>query len=142
MSSIVSFFSRTYYDRSATSQCYVNVITLDVMPAGPLAAFARRISFPPLSAFGEGPNPAVDGCACGIVLLKPPGACTSSSSSLHYATLDDMSHVYRFLLSNGYQIETQITHMIQGSGEPIAPTSLICMATYYPSQTPNITYMR
>ena len=50
----VTLFSQPYLDRF--NQCYKNIITINMMPQGPLAQFVRRIQFPPLSEFKQ-PGP-------------------------------------------------------------------------------------
>jgi hypothetical protein len=56
---------------------------------------------------------------------------------------NELNDLIGYLLNNGYQIETQLTNMLNNS--PIKPNNLKktgFTATYYGVNQPNITYMR
>ena len=56
-----------------------------------------------------------------------------------YAEIPDL---ISFLQANGYQIETQITNMLNQSEIKLSNKRLAFSATYYGANQPNITYMR
>jgi hypothetical protein len=59
-------------------------------------------------------------------------------------TPNEIPDLITFLLANGYQLETQLTTMLNQSEVKIAGNKKIAfMVTYYENaQQPNITYMR
>ena len=136
--------SRPYYNRNAqsTSNCYTNLLIVEGSVVGPLAAITRRISFPPLTAFGEWSG-GVDACPCAVVILLPPNTCPSPQTNLPYANASDLHTILSFLVMSGYQIETHITAMCtanQGHAAISNTSKLMCMVTYNPSA--HVTYTR
>jgi hypothetical protein len=68
---------------------------------------------------------------------------SSSSSCSSLMTPNEMPDLITFLLANGYQLETQLTNMLNQSEVKIAGNKKIAfIVTYYESAQPNITYMR
>ena len=57
-------------------------------------------------------------------------------------TPDEIPDLISFLTGNGYQIETQITNMLNQSDIKLSDKRLAFTATYYGTTQPNITYMR
>jgi transketolase N-terminal domain/subunit len=53
-----------------------------------------------------------------------------------------LADLITFLISNGYQIETQITNMLNQSDIKLSNRKLGFTVTYYGGSQPNITYMR
>ena len=141
--------SRPYYNRNArsSSNCYTNLLIVEGNVCGPLASITRRISFSPLTAFGEwGGGSSSDSCPCAMVILLPQlqsnNAC-KSDSDLPYAKESDLHTVISFLVMSGYQIETHITAMCTAnqSYAGISNTSkMMCMVTYNPNA--HVTYTR
>lgn len=137
--------SQPFYDQY--NQCYKNILMVNVEPKGPLRKFVRRIQLPKLSPFyQEGPcNPIPK---CGLALQQIGSSCCSSSlsscSSSSLMTPNEIPDLITFLLANGYQLETQLTTMLNQSEVKIAGNKKIAfMVTYYENaQQPNITYMR
>lgn len=129
-----------YYN--SCRQCYYNILSLNFEPQGPLRNFVRRINFPRLSAYNyDSPcNPIKN---CGLVLTNfGYNKYNINNNCCEYLTPDNIPELINFLLSNGYQIETQLTNMLQNSPVKINNDKLVLTATYYGTNQPNITYMR
>ena len=135
--------SLPYYD--SCNQCYLNVLSINVEPKGPLRNFVRRINFPKLSPYKiDTPCNRIN--QCGLVLTDfinngiysyNKGNCSNLMSP------NQIPELVSYLLSNGYQMETQITNMLQNSPVKFSNNKLVLTATYYgTNQPPNITYMR
>lgn len=99
-------------------QTYQNIITLNVMPQGPLCNMVTHCQFPKLSSFQE-PNVTFDPMMnCVYVLLRFPVSQVGSgygafkhSSNLMGA--DDIPSVFSYLQSQGYKVDTSLTSMLQ-----------------------------
>ena len=126
--------SQPYYDQY--NQCYKNIIMLNVEPQGPLRRLVRRIKLPKLSPFQvEGPcNPIQK---CGLALQGLNYSCNNN-----LMTPNEIPDLISFLLSNGYQIETQLTNMLNQSEIKLTDKRLAFTVTYYGANQPNIMYMR
>ncbi len=129
-----------YYN--SYTQCYINVLSINIEPQGPLQKFVRRINFPKLSPY-KVESTCNQNNNCGLVLTNL-GIQTNNTNccSTDLLTPNNIPELISFLLSNGYQIETQITNMLQNSPVKINNNKLILTATYYSSNQPNITYTR
>jgi hypothetical protein len=57
-------------------------------------------------------------------------------------TPNEMPDLITFLLGNGYQIETQLTNMLNQSDVKLTNQKTALIVTYYGGTSPNITYMR
>jgi hypothetical protein len=139
-----------YYN--SYSQCYLNVLSINIEPQGPLKKFVRRINFPKLSSYkiSSSCNPINN---CGLVLTNftinnSINCCNNNYNynSKNYSndllTPNNIPELISFLLSNGYQIETQITNMLQNSQVKFSNNKLVLTATYYGINQQNITYIR
>lgn len=136
---IVTLFLQPILD--SFSKSYYNVITLSDKPNGPLALYTRHLSFPKLSEFQE--NNFRNQCL--IVLLKTmlshsqshfshshsqshsSNAYSSHSHSCKYLGIDDISDVFSFLVSNGYVIEEELTHITSQFNDS---RRVICVFSY------------
>ena len=124
--------SQPFYNQY--SQCYTNIMMVNVEPQGPIRKFVRMIKLPKLSPFQrEGPcNPIQQ---CGLALK-------SLNKDCNLMTPDEIPDLISFLIANGYQIETQITNMLNQSEIKLSNKRFAFTATYYGTNQPNITYMR
>ena len=104
----VTLFSQPYLDRY--NQCYKNIITVNLLPQGPLMNYVRRIQFPPLSPFKI---PSGNNCdkskQCGLALSSLEHCNTN------LMVTDEVPTLFSYLLSNGYSIDTSITRMLNDS---------------------------
>lgn len=125
----VTLFSQPYLDRF--NQCYKNIITINLVPQGPLAQFVRRIQFPPLSEFKQ-PGPCSRINNCGLALISIDDSCCAKNGS-NLMVVDELPNLISFLLSNGYIIDTSITKMFNTSNirfKTENANSLLCFVTY------------
>ena len=141
--------TQPYLDKSSlNNQCYKNILMINVVPDGPLNAFVRRLQLPRLSPFQTGGS-----CdqiqQCGLVLINPfLNSCSYSYSNncgkngSNYMTPNEIPNLYSFLTANGYQIETQLTNMMNNSEVKLTNSRIVCSATYFGNNQPNICYMK
>lgn len=123
---------------------YQNIITVNAMPAGPLQNMVASISSPKLSPFQEfSPLSGTRSiCGCKLVIMRYP---VSSGFSIKYGDSfmvdSDVPALLNYLTSNGYQIETGITKILQKSNIGLSVSNsvsnsysgkktLICVATF------------
>ena len=129
MNKTITITSQPFYDEY--KQCYKNILTVNNVPYGPLNKLIRRIKFPKLSPFQrEGPCSPIP--KCGLALVNREKLMTP----------DDIPDLITFLLGNGYQLETQITNMLNQSELKLTNKKIAFTVTYYGVNSPNITYMR
>jgi hypothetical protein len=130
--------SQPFYDQY--NQCYKNIMMVNVEPQGPLRRLVRRINFPRLSPFQrEGPCNPIQKCGLAIQGLNYSG-CNKSGCDL--MSPNEIPDLVSFLLENGYQIETQLTNMLNQSEIKLTEKRLAFTVTYYGANQPNIMYMR
>ncbi|MEX0595036.1 MAG: hypothetical protein WD512_00945 [Candidatus Paceibacterota bacterium] len=117
-SHIYSLTSQPYYDNY--NQCYRNILVLNKDPIGPLKKIVKRINPPLLSPFQE-----------------PPTACCSQERCIYaiydkqeLACVDSIPELFSYLVSNGYQIDTSVTTMMQKSPVKLNNNNLICFISY------------
>jgi len=138
--------SQPFYDQY--SQCYKNILTVNIEPKGPLNKFVRRLNYPRLSPFQrDGTCHSLDRCGLAItkfgVAPRLYNGCGKYNSGCDLMTPDDIPTLISFLLSNGYQVDTQITNMLNLSPVKINSIQKIAFtATYFGTNQPNIVYMR
>lgn len=134
MNKTITITSQPFYDEY--NKCYKNILTVSNVPQGPLSRFVRRIKFPKLSPF-QVAGPCTPIPKCGLALVN-----TNTRSCCGLMTPDDIPELIAFLLANGYQMETQITNMLNQSEVKLNNKKLAFTVTYYGTNGPNITYMR
>lgn len=127
--------SQPYYDQY--NQCYKNIMMVNVEPQGPLRRLVRRIKLPKLSPFQvEGPCNPIQKCGLALQGLN------YSNCNNNLMTPNEIPDLISFLQSNGYQIETQLTNMLNQSELKLTDKRLAFTVTYYGANQPNIVYMR
>ena len=107
-----------YYDR--ISQEYKNIITINIEPEGPLKRYVRRIQLPRLSYFQQ----LTDCRQCILALTNPNYACQE------LVTPFEIPDLFTFLSSNGYEIDTKITKMMNTNGVTIGNQKILCLIRY------------
>lgn len=125
--------SSPYYDRC--SQQYQNILMLNIEPEGPLRPFVKRIQLPRLTPFQTEKSEET----CGLVLTN----FLNNNNRNWLMTPNDIPDLYSFLTGNGYQIDTQLTNMMNQSSVKLTPgKQIVCLATYFGNKQPNIVYMK
>ena len=145
MYNTISLFSQPYYD--PCSQCYLNIVTMNLPPRGPLLKLTRRIKIYPLSEFKEPSNcTRLQTCGLGLRSLRflngfggyGVGVCGNNSYSCSdLMSVDEVPDLFTFLLANGYTIDTRITKMMNQSSiryKTDNSNELIALITYQPTQ--------
>jgi hypothetical protein len=132
----VTLFSQPFLD--TYNQCYKNIVTINLMPQGPLAQIVRRVQFPPLSTFKQpGPCSRINNCGLALITLNgffynnSYNCCNKNYSNL--MVVDEVPGLMSYLLSNGYTINTSITKMLNTSDirfETENANKIICVITY------------
>ena len=124
----VTLFSQPFLD--TYNQCYKNIVTINLIPQGPLAQFVRKVQFPPLSQFKQ-PGPCSRINNCGLVLTAFNNVCNKGCSG--FMVVDEVPNLLSFLMTNGYSINTSITKMLNTSDirfETENANKIICVVTY------------
>ena len=130
--------SQPFYDQY--NKCYKNILTVNPEPRGPIRKIVRRIKLPKLSPYQrEGPCNPIPQCA---LALQSINTCYNGCKGNNLMTPDEIPELITFLFSNSYQIETQITNMLNQSEVKISNKKIAFTVTYYETSNPNITYMR
>jgi hypothetical protein len=131
--------SQPFYDQY--NECYKNIIMVNLEPQGPIRKIIRRIKLPKLSPYN---NQCYK--ICGFALQSLHGINyrrSNINSCCNLMTPDEIPDLISFLTGNNYQIETQITNMLNQSEIKLSDKKIGFIVTYYePNQQPNITYMR
>lgn len=109
-----------YYD--SRNQCYKNVIAIDKMPDGPLKQYVRREKLEKLSPFNVC-SPCNPQQQCRYLIFK------DSNCSCDILLAEEADWLFDFLLSNGYNINTSITNMVNKSSFRFNE-QLLCFANY------------
>jgi hypothetical protein len=88
---------------------YQNIITLDCVPNGPLAAMVALIHFPKLSEF-QSSLVTFQGQSCVPTLLRQPVSKIGNPFKTTNAFMgsDDIPSVFSYLRSHGYQVDTSL----------------------------------
>jgi hypothetical protein len=124
----VTLFSQPFLD--TYNQCYKNIVTINLLPQGPLAQLVRKVQFPPLSQFKQ-PGPCSRINNCGLTLTTLNNICNKGCSG--FMIVDEVPNLLSFLMSNGYSINTSITKMLNTSDirfETENANKIICVVTY------------
>jgi hypothetical protein len=124
----VTLFSQPFLD--TYNQCYKNIVTINLLPQGPLAQLVRKVQFPPLSQFKQ-PGPCSRINNCGLALTTLNNICNKGCSG--FMIVDEVPNLLSFLMSNGYSINTSITKMLNTSDirfETENANKIICVVTY------------
>jgi hypothetical protein len=134
--------SHTYYD--PFRQNYRNILMVNVEPPGPLRLHVRRLRLPRLSPFSRREYQSnFQGCGLAIVNSLLLSLVPGSRYGLDLMTPDEIPFLITFLESNGYQIDTQITNMLNQSEVKLTDRKLVFNVTYYgEGNKPNIVYIR
>jgi len=131
--------SQPFYDQY--NECYKNIIMVNLEPRGPIRRIVRRITLPKLSPFQQD-NQCYQKCGLALQSLRGInyGRVTSHCNLM---TPDEIPDLITFLTGHNYQIETQITNMLNQSEIKLSNQKIGFVVTYFePNQQPNITYMR
>jgi hypothetical protein len=133
--------SQPYYDQY--NQCYKNILTVNIEPQGPIQKIVRQIRFPKLSPFQrESPCNPIPKCGLALQSINNYNYNYNYGGCNCLMTPNEIPDLISFLIENGYQIETQITNMLNQSDVKISDKKIAFTVTYYGEHSPNITYMR
>lgn len=128
--------SEPFYDN--LNKCYKNILMVNVIPSGPLRQFVKQIKLPKLSPFQtETPCNPIAKCGYAIHNIND---CLNKCCDL--MTPNEIPDLITFLTSNNYQIETQITNMVNQSEIKLSRKKICFVVTYFNDYKPNITYIR
>ena len=139
--------SQPYYDQYCKQ--YQNILMVNVVPEGPLGHLIRKLQLPRLYREGSNYN-GIEGCGLAITNPFPRNKTFSNNYNNNnnhcnnsLMTPNEIPDLYSFLTANGYQIETQLTNMMNQSPVKITPgRQIVCSATYFGDKQPSIVYMK
>jgi hypothetical protein len=133
--------TQPFYDQY--NQCYKNILMINIEPRGPLRSFVRRIKLPRLSPFGSINNNCNYIQNCGLAIQTIANNGLNAGVACDLMSPNDIPNLISFLLANGYQIDTQLTNMLNQSEVKLTNQRIVLTATYYGnSNQPAIVYMR
>jgi hypothetical protein len=107
--------SETFLNRC--NKNYHNIITLNLMPCGPLKKYVVKIRMPRLSQFECYGS---DRCALALLSFRT-GRLMSD---------DEIPDLFTFLLSNQYNIDTKLTNMMNASPVKLNNKTIISFVTF------------
>ena len=131
----ISLFTQPYLD--TYNQCYKNIVTINLVPQGPLQNLIRRVRLNKLSPFKQaGPCNPIQKCDFALASLSflgygPMNSCGKNACNL--MTADEIPTLFSYLLSTGYTIDTKITNMLNKSDirfQTNDSKTLVCVVTY------------
>ena len=127
-------------------QSYQNIITVSMMPPGPLSRLVSKIDMPKLSPYQQAAayaSPFYNGCNCVNALMRYPcdgyGGSGVFKNADAFMGSDDIPAVFSYLMNNGYTIDTSISKMLFQSRAMVGGVSdrrlsgdrkMIAMITY------------
>ena len=103
---------------------YKNIVTINLIPEGPLRYFVRRIHFPPLSTFQQ----YSEYKQCGYALASVSHGYNNTNNRL--MTPNEIPDLFSFLTANNYIIDTSITKMMNGSNIKLTNSNILCFIKY------------
>ena len=139
--------SEPYYD--PLQKQYKNILTINVEPKGPLKYFVTRLNGNrQIYINNRQPIPFNK-----LVLISLREANAIPIKINRYAdpiricgsylmTLNEIPDLITFLQSNNYQIETQLTNMLNQSEVKLYNQKIVLNATYFGINQPNICYIK
>ena len=127
--------SQVYRDTSdQNDQSYRNIITINLLPRGPLGPFVQRINMPYLSPFQFGNNSSsrrlTHNCVLAIGAMYTYGGVGFGTGTGRLMGDDEIPDLFSFLLSNGYSIDTGLTRMMNTSEVRLDNKNIIAFITY------------
>jgi hypothetical protein len=139
--------SEPYYDPFL--QQYKNILTINVEPKGPLKHFVTRLRPSRHTQFNNRqPIPIfklvlISLREANVLPIRPLRFNTPRIECGSYLmTPNEIPDLITFLQSNNYQIETQITNMLNQSEIKLYNQKVVFSATYYGVNQPNICYIK
>lgn len=133
--------SMTPYYNTYT-QRYTNIVTLDKEPIGPLSDIVRKIYPPRLSDFQrvgynyDSINNSHSHCLYAIQNIDNtnPNPNHFYGNKMNLLTIDCISDLYSFLISNNYDIDFKLTKLMQNphlkDNNQSRPLTTICYISY------------
>jgi hypothetical protein len=129
-----------FYDQY--NKCYKNILMINILPDGPLKHIVRQLKLPRLSPF-QNNGPCNNIPKCGLALTNFLSSYNNNyNKCCDLMTPNEIPDLYSFLTANGYQIDTQLTNMMNQSEVKLTNSRIVCSATYYGNKQPNIVYMK
>jgi len=123
-----------YNNYNNNNNCYINIITINKIPEGPLKYFVRRINRNPLSNNNKTFN---NYKKCNLVLLSLNSLNNQYNNNYNnnnkcnnFLTPDDIPDLFSFLTYNGYIIDTNLTKMINCSPVKLNDQTILCFFNY------------
>ncbi len=128
----------------AYTKSYMNVLTLDAMPEGPLADMVVHTTFPKLSpfqtipAYTASPFPS---CTHVLCRYRGGGGGFNKARGDQYMFAEDIPSVFGYLRNHGYTIETDLTKLTFDSSIDVGRARdrssggrrrMVCMLSYNP----------
>jgi hypothetical protein len=141
--------SEPYYD--PFQQQYKNILTINVEPKGPLKHFVTRLGSSRRNHFNNRQPLPIPIFKLVLISLREGNVLPISPLRFNTPRLDcgsylmtpsEIPDLITFLQSNNYQIDTQITNMLNQSEIKLYNQKIVFSASYYGINQPNICYIK
>ena len=134
------------------NKCYINIVTINNEPDGPLSQLVHLLKLPKLSKFQQD-SACYTYPKCALALSSMKGYYMSCCNSYNrhgivscntkkccdLMTPDEIPDLFSFLIANGYIVDTKLTMMMNFSEVKLSDNRIIAFITYNPSfYKPNI----
>ena len=103
--SLYSFYIQPYYD--STNEEYINIITINKKPNGPLSNFVTTLRYNKLSDFSGFNKMCTPLCIYAIKNIN-----TISCNSLNLLSAENVDELVTFLIENSYTINKDVTKIM------------------------------
>lgn len=97
MTDTYAIFCQPYFD--TRTQSYRNIVTINMIPKGPLASLVTKVNMTSLSPFKKNAS----SCCFALISLK---------NKRELMPIDELPILFSFLMTNRYKIDTSLTKML------------------------------
>ena len=105
---VYSLYIQPYYD--SHSEQYINIITINKTPSGPLANYVTNIRFNKLSDFGGFTNNCTPLCVYAIKNINTINC--NNLNNLNLLTPENVDDLVSFLIENNYTVNKDFTKIM------------------------------
>jgi len=99
---------------------YKTILSINAFPKGPLSSMVTRLRYPKLSPFKE------ESPRC-VLAITSPG---SSNQNQNLMTIEQFPELLGFLSNHDYQIDFNVTKLIQKNNMNPKDKTLVCYISY------------
>lgn len=132
--------SEPYYDPLV--QQYKNILTVNVIPKGPLKNFVSRLPNNRLINFNNRQPLPIHKLVLKSLRIPRFNSSKIGFCGSYLMTPNEIPDLITFLQTNNYQIESQITNMLNQNDIRLYNQKVLFSVTYFGTNQPNICYIK